>query len=381
MKLTCIGNLYDATGYTQVNRQLLLGLHRLGVQIKVILPPSNLARCPLPAAWEKELAAMVAAPRPATGFLLISYPAGSFSRLWQQSGLRPSRYYTIGFTMLESDRLPEAWVRESNSLHEIWVPSEFCRRVFAASGVSTQRLFVLPLGVDVNKFTGWGPRLPIAGQRGFTFLAVFTWIERKGYDLLLRAYFQEFQPHENVSLVLKVSTVNHQEQNAEKYGRAIAEIKRQEGVRAAPPVIIISNLLPDTAMPELYRAADCYVLPTHGEGWSLTTLEAMACGLPVISTNWSAQTEFLTPENSLLLDTEGLEPARGTPAIYAGSHWARPSLKHLRHLMRWAYKHPQAAREIGRRARTTACSNFTWEHTARRAFARLLAIQRRSGGH
>lgn len=46
-------------------------------------------------------------------------------------------------------------------------------------------------------------------------------------------------------------------------------------------------------MPELYRAADAVLLPTLGENQSLATLEAMASGLPVITTPIPAQAELI----------------------------------------------------------------------------------------
>ncbi|WP_353512063.1 glycosyltransferase family 4 protein [Thermus sp. LT1-2-5] len=47
-------------------------------------------------------------------------------------------------------------------------------------------------------------------------------------------------------------------------------------------------------MPELYRVADAMLLPTLGENQSLATLEAMASGLPVVTTPIPAQKELLT---------------------------------------------------------------------------------------
>jgi glycosyltransferase involved in cell wall biosynthesis len=65
---------------------------------------------------------------------------------------------------------------------------------------------------------------------------------------------------------------------------------------------IVSEHLPSHLMPALYAAADCFVLPTHGEGWGLPTMEAMAMGLPVITTNWGGSTEFVTRDTGYLLD-------------------------------------------------------------------------------
>lgn len=47
-------------------------------------------------------------------------------------------------------------------------------------------------------------------------------------------------------------------------------------------------------MPELYRAADLFLFPTFGENQSLATLEAMASGLPVLSSNIPAQSELIS---------------------------------------------------------------------------------------
>ena len=41
----------------------------------------------------------------------------------------------------------------------------------------------------------------------------------------------------------------------------------------------------------LYASADVFVLPSRGEGWGRPHVEAMAMGLPIITTNWSGPTE------------------------------------------------------------------------------------------
>ena len=58
--------------------------------------------------------------------------------------------------------------------------------------------------------------------------------------------------------------------------------------------IIHGNLKPNEIM-SLYKheKVTCLVSGTRGEGFGLTFLEAAACGLPIIATNWSAHTEYL----------------------------------------------------------------------------------------
>ena len=78
-------------------------------------------------------------------------------------------------------------------------------------------------------------------------------------------------------------------------------------------------------MPALYRAADCFVLPTRGEGFGRPLLEAMAAGVPVIATRWGGHTDFLDDQHAYLVEVEALvevpEPAvarRRASAVTAG---------------------------------------------------------------
>ena len=51
--------------------------------------------------------------------------------------------YKVGRTMFEADQLPQHLVEHCNLFDEIWVPSEFNRQTFAASGVKVP-IFILP---------------------------------------------------------------------------------------------------------------------------------------------------------------------------------------------------------------------------------------------
>src|SRR5690606_9479193 len=89
------------------------------------------------------------------------------------------------------------------SMHTIWVPSHFNYHTFAASGVDPRRLRVLPVGVDTQLYHPAAPPLPLPDARGFRFLSVFSWLQRKGWPLLIEAFAREFHPDEDVTLVLK----------------------------------------------------------------------------------------------------------------------------------------------------------------------------------
>mgnify|MGYP001461946712 CR=1 FL=1 len=78
----------------------------------------------------------------------------------------------------------------------------------------------------------------------------------------------------------------------------------------------------------IMRQADCGVFPSRAEGWNLELLEMMAIGKHVITTNYSAHTEFCNSENSKLIDIDNVETAfDGVFFDGSGGMWAEISDK------------------------------------------------------
>lgn len=66
-----------------------------------------------------------------------------------------------------------------------------------------------------------------------------------------------------------------------------------------------SGYVPYEKTPQVYRGAEIFISPTYAEGFSNTILEAMATGLPIISTNTIGVIDCLTHEENALLVQPG----------------------------------------------------------------------------
>lgn len=273
--------------------------------------------------------------------------------------------YKIGYTMLETTGIPDEWVRQANMMDEVWVPSNFNVKTFRDSGV-TVPIYVMPLGVDTNFFNE-----NIHSQKKhnkYTFLSIFEWGERKAPEVLLKAYFDAFTKDDDVLLICKIF-------NNDGSIDVKSEIDKMNLPEDGPEVLILYNqIIEDYQMPILYRSADCFVLPTRGEGWGMPILEAMACGIPALATRWSSQVDFMTEENSYFIETDGLVDAVAKCPYYEGFQWANPSLSDLSRKMRYIFEHQEEAKLKGKQAAQDVKDKWSWEKVSENMLKRLNEI-------
>lgn len=269
--------------------------------------------------------------------------------------------YKIGYTMLEVNGLPEEWVRQCNRMDEVWVPSTFNAETFYNSGVRTP-IHIIPLGVDPNFFN---PSIRSSRfSEKFTFLSVFEWGERKAPAEMLQTFANEFA-HDDVLLVCKIN-------NIDPAVNVRAEIRNLNLKHVKSKIIIIENQnLPVYMLGSLYRSVDCFVLPTRGEGWGMPILESMACGIPVIATDWSAQRDFLNAHTGFPIRVKRLVPAIAKCPYYTNFQWAEPDFEHLAHIMRGVYENQQSVKERSLTISQQILSQWTWENAVKKIAERI----------
>lgn len=274
--------------------------------------------------------------------------------------------YKIGFSMLEVDGFPSDWVNQANKMNEIWVPSEFNVQTFKACGLKTP-IHKIPLGVDTNYFN---PKIKSIKNENndYVFFTNIEWGERKNPHMQLKQFNKTFKASDDVCMIAKLN-------NRDPSINLQQEIKKLKLKDSGGRIYFIINRVFDFyQLPLLYRSIDCYITAGRGEGWDMPLMEAMACGLPTIATNWGAHQEFATNENSYLLDINGTIPAKAKCPYYDGFKWADPNPNHFSELLLTVYNNQKHASEKGTLAAVDMAKNWTWENTAEKIIDRINKI-------
>ena len=366
------GSVYEAGGYAKVNRNLAFGLYASNVKVQVeAISKMKYGLDEQEAKLLSELQAPVSQNAIVVDSIIPSMTDMGFGK------------YKILYTTLEASSMPEQFVEIMNMYNEIWVVSDFCKEVISKYNIKP-KIYVVPPGININLYHEdckpyeFNPPL-----KDFVFISVFGWGYRKGYDVLLRAYLEEFDGDEDVSLLLR-SGLPYDTGRNNPVKDTVAQFIKNYGGDNPPHIARCARSFTDSEMPSIYKACNAYVLFTRGEGFGLPYAEASLCGLPVIATNHSGQTMFLKKDNSFLIDIDKLINIQaGMMAVHYWDGQEFPMLtsekviKDARNAMRYVYENEAEARAKNESLKLFLAENYNMGATSRLAGQRLVDIWRK----
>ncbi len=257
--------------------------------------------------------------------------------------------FNVGVTAgIEVDRVSPVWLQKANEMDLLVVPSThsmqgFTNTAYHAPDGHVLRLdkvpvVVVPEGFDPTLFNTSKAEPLVDLVPDFNFLFVGLGLnhkmgeDRKNVSHLVKWFCDVFKGRADVGLVLKVGLVNNSLADLEVAKRRVLEIKSMVGCGELPRIKVVHGRLSDEELSALYRhpKIKAFVSLTHGEGFGLPLLEAAACGLPVLTTDWSGHLDFLRhgdEKTFVPIDHELREipdSAVWDGVMERGSHWAYP---------------------------------------------------------
>ena len=237
------------------------------------------------------------------------------------------------YTVTEFDQPPWGSIPLLMKTKYILTGSQYCKKIF--SNFATCPIDIIETYLPDN-FKPEGKKAIFNEEIekfGFKFLSVFEWVMRKDPYALIKAFVDEFKPDEDVCLLLRTYTYRE-------------DIRFWLGKLAKGHNIFwLKDKVDDIST--LYRACDCQVTATLGEGFGLPYVESMACGMLNILPNATAIKEYANMSNALMVPTKNdyIGP-RVNELSHLVGHWFKcevPIYEALRAAMRTAFENDCSA--------------------------------------
>jgi glycosyltransferase involved in cell wall biosynthesis len=355
-----IGPVFDRGGYGNVSRNYLQGLAGKGLPVRAIsVGPKHseeLGKSTL--TWVESLEKVDAGKYPV---VIINLTPESFEEVRTFGAVKK-----IGISIFETDRIPAHWVGLCNSVDEVWVPGQFNIDTYSKAGVDKSKLWAIPYAMNTELFNASRIKRKALEDRPLTFLYIFSFGWRKGFDLMLEAFMNEFKKGE-AKLIMRAYTEGYQVVTRENLRDVLfgsVKDKVDYDRKDLPEVEIIDDSLTPEQLLKLYGRADVYISTDRANGWGMPCMEAMAMGIPAATIDWSGSTGFMNERNSLLIKPTGkLIPidkrlSDALPKLYGGHKWAEVKPDEVRRVMRWAKDHPKELAEIGHRGEEDIQNNY-----------------------
>jgi glycosyltransferase involved in cell wall biosynthesis len=290
---------------------------------------------------------------------------------WPPKDEEPKGAYWIINQPWEFSTLRRDFVSLFDKADELWTPSTFSRNSFIRSGIQPEKVQIIPNGIRPSLFTPYGGKHDFQSKTGrkLTFLFVGGTIFRKGIDILLGAFCSAFKNNEAVRLIIKDmgGDTFYKGQTAREY---ITQLQQQPD---CPEIIYMDEYITEEQMAAIYRGCDVFISPYRGEGFSLPTLEAMACGLPVIVTAGGATDDFTDEFTGWHIPAHPL-PIGNTINGYELTGEAfllEPEQDYLKDLLLDIYEYPEQIASRGINAAYRARKDWTWNKATLKMLSRL----------
>jgi glycosyltransferase involved in cell wall biosynthesis len=345
-----VGRLRDNGEPGQVARSVLNALDASGARVLPVVYPDQIGEASLP------VNLICLGPEVLPDYVKLA------------GGRQFAGRYSAGLWAWPVEGFPEAWSQRFSLLEEVWAPSAHV--AMALSAAASVPVHTLPLAVAAKSSAG--DTYPRHGERGFVFICRHDHredFERQNPLGVLRAFTRAFGPDDGARLVI------------ETIGSGTISDRHAELVRAAPgrgdvEIRDLSSAGGEArANAEARAGGDCFVSLHRAEAFGMPMAQAMLRGKPVIATGYSGNLDYMSADNSHLVDHRLVAIGPGRDPYPAQSRWAEPDLDHAAALMRLVFENPEAASVLGAAGAESICATHSPQVAGEAIFRRLESIR------
>jgi glycosyltransferase involved in cell wall biosynthesis len=224
----------------------------------------------------------------------------------------------IGFWQWELERFPRSARLAIDLVDEIWCHSAHSEKAFRNATDKPVVRVPLPVFVPEPKRVSRAVfGLPENGFVVFTSFDGASSIARKNPLAAIVAFQQAFGDSAiDARLIVKAMNTNKDSLWRECLRKAAADSR----------IVILDYVMDRNVYYELLRNCDAVLSLHRAEGFGRLMAEAMALGIPVIASRYSGNLDFMTDENSWLIDGDLIPLLPGDYAFYQNQKWLEPRI-------------------------------------------------------
>jgi len=326
-------------------------------------------------------------------FILTNPQLPTKPEIWAQitipNEFQPVGKYNIGITAgMETTAVKGEWIEGCNRMNLVITSSEFAKKTFELMDYEiknqqhqlqgrlklTTPIEVLFEGANTNiyKVSDTPCLLDIQIKEDFAYLFVGHWMQgefgedRKNVGLLVKAFYETFKNKtKKPALILKASGGVSSYMDRDELLKKIEIIKKTVVANSLPNIYLLHGEFTDEEMNELYNHSKvkAMVSLTKGEGFGRPLLEFSLVKKPIMTTNWSAHTEFLSKEFTTLMNGElkNLHPSVLNDWFVKEAQWFNVNPMEVNHYLKDIFENYKKYQNNANRQAYKSKTEFSWD--------------------
>jgi glycosyltransferase involved in cell wall biosynthesis len=326
-------------------------------------------------------------------FILTNPQLSIQPEIWAQitipNEFQPVGKYNIGITAgMETTAVKGEWIEGCNRMNLVITSSEFAKKTFELMDYEiknqqgqlqgklklTTPVEVLFEGANTNvyKVIDTPCSLDIQIKEDFAYLFVGHWMQgefgedRKNVGLLVKAFYETFKnKSKKPALILKASGGVSSYMDRDELLKKIEIIKKTVVANSLPNIYLLHGEFTDEEMNELYNHSKvkAMVSLTKGEGFGRPLLEFSLVKKPIMTTNWSAHTEFLSKEFTTLMNGElkNLHPSVLNDWFVKEAQWFNVNPMEVNHYLKDIFENYKKYQNNANRQTYKSKTEFSWD--------------------